>query len=363
MMDYKKRINKLMQLIREKDLDGVIIGDRASVRYFTGIRLNTASFSILYASRNEKIIYLTEVLDYNRIKRNCWIGDIRKFPEDSPNYLKPLEKVLRENKIERLGIEFNSTTIERERIIRQVTRSKLVPIDKALLELRSIKDDEEVKLIKRAAEIVDKGMEDALKQLKVGLREYELAAIAQATMIEEGAEGLSFEPFVMSGINSWLPQRFSSTKKINKGELIVFDVGCVYKGYCSDLTRTFSLGGLAEDQKDIFRAAFEAQKRALESVKPEMRAKEIDQTARNYIIEEGYGEYFPHLTGHGLGLSEHELPIIDKDSKAKLKLGMVLTIEPGIYIKGIGGARIEDMVLVTREGHEVLTNSTRELVY
>jgi N-methylhydantoinase A/oxoprolinase/acetone carboxylase beta subunit len=95
----------------------------------------------------------------------------------------------------------------------------------------------------------------------------------------------------------------------------------------------------------------------------EKEAKEIDQTARNYIIEEGYGEYFPHLTGHGLGLSEHELPIIDKDSKAKLKLGMVLTIEPGIYIKGIGGARIEDMVLVTREGHEVLTNSTRELVY
>ena len=208
----------------------------------------------------------------------------------------------------------------------------------------------------------DKAMQESLKSLREGIKEVEISAYAKYIMEKEGAEGTSFQPFVMSGENAWLPQRFSSEKKIKKGELVIFDIGAIYRGYCSDLTRTFSLGNLSEEQKEIFNVAYLAQREAIKAVKPGIKASDIDKIARDIITERGYGKYFPHITGHGLGISVHEKPIIDVKVNTKLEPNMVITIEPGIYLEGVGAARVEDMVLVTKEGHEILTKTKRKLI-
>jgi Xaa-Pro aminopeptidase len=361
-MNFKGRVDKLIGLLREKGLDAVILGDRANVRYFSGIRFNTASFSILFVSKNGDVVLLTAVLDYNRVKRNCWIKDIRKFPEDDPNYLNPLKQLLHGRNIKRVGVEFSNVTVERENLIREVTNAELINIENDLLRLRMVKDTEEIEIIRVAAKIAEKAMIKAVESIREGIREYEVSAVAQDVMMREGAEGLSFEPFVMSGENAWLPQRFSSDKEIKKGELVLFDMGCVYMGYCSDITRTFSVGGLSGEQKHLFRVAYEAQRKAIEAVKPGVAAEDIDKAARDYIAQKGYGDYFPHLTGHGLGLSIHEMPIVDVGSKILLEPGMIFTVEPGVYVEGLGAARVEDMVLVTDSGYELLTNAPRELV-
>ncbi|MGB9813423.1 MAG: M24 family metallopeptidase [Thermovenabulum sp.] len=361
-MDYKHRVDNLIKLMKKLDVDAAILGDRANVRYFTGMRFNAASFSILFISKDGDVVLLTAVLDYNRVKRDCWIKDVRKFPEDDPNYLKPLKELLYGKNIKRIGVEFSSVTMEKEILIKEVTNAELVNIQDDLLKFRMIKDKEEIEIIKTAAKIVEKAMIKAIDSIREGIKEYEVSAIAQDVIMREGAEGLSFEPFVMSGENAWLPQRFSSDKELRKGELVLFDLGCVYNGYCSDITRTFSLGSLSSEQKNIFRVAYEAQQRAITAIRPGILARDIDKVARDYIAHNGYGKYFPHLTGHGLGLSIHEMPILDSNSDIVLEAGMVITIEPGIYVEGVGAARVEDMVLVTDSGYELLTNAPRELI-
>jgi Xaa-Pro aminopeptidase len=302
------------------------------------------------------------ILDYNRAIKTCWIDNIISFPEDNPNYLLPLKKILANKKLRRIGIEQDVITYHKMNFIKDLFSSEFIPIDNWLVDLRAIKTEEEIELIKKSAEILDKAMEESLKLLREGIEESEISAYAKYIMEKEGAEGQSFQPFVMSGENAWLPQRFSTNKKIKKGELVVFDVGAVYKGYCSDMTRTFSLGGLNEKQKNIFNIAYSSQQEAIKAIKPGIKACDIDKIARDIIVQNGYGENFPHLTGHGLGMSVHEKPIIDKNVETILKPNMVVTVEPGIYLKDVGAARVEDMILITKDGHEILTKTKRELI-
>ncbi|WP_286974372.1 M24 family metallopeptidase [Acetomicrobium sp. UBA5826] len=361
-MNFEKRIDKLIRLLRKKGLDAAILTSRSNTRYFTGIRFNTTSFSILFVSERGNIVFLVPTLDYKRVKKDCWIRDVRQFPEDNPNYLAPLKKVLSDNMTRQIGVEFPAISIEGENLIKEVTNAILVNIDSDLSTLRSIKTKEEVELIRASAKIADEAMTKALESVKDGMREYEVSAIALNVMMKEGAEGPSFEPFVMSGENAWLPQRFSSKKELKRGEMILFDMGCILDGYCSDITRTFSLGGLSDEQKELFKIAYEAQKRTVAAIKPGVSGGDVDKVAREYIAQNGYGKHFPHLTGHGLGLSIHEMPILDEDFEVVLEPGMVVTVEPGIYVEGIGAARIEDMVLITEDGFSLLTGTPRDLI-
>jgi Xaa-Pro aminopeptidase len=361
-MDFSRRVEKMVKLLNKKGLDAAILGNRANVRYFTGVRFNPASFSILFISNTGDVVFLVAVLDQKRVKKTCWIKDIRSFPEDNPNYLEPLKNILDKRKMSHIGVEFSTVTVERENLIKEVTNAELANLDQDMWVLRAIKEPEEIDLIRTAAKIADKAMIKAVESIRQGIKEYEISAIAQDVMMKAGAEGLSFEPFVMSGENSWLPQRFSSEKELKKGELALFDMGCIFKGYCSDITRTFSLGGLTDEQKNMFKAAYEAQQIAIKSIRPGVKAEDVDKIARDYIKEKGFGDYFPHLTGHGLGLDIHEMPILDHGVDTVLQPGMIVTVEPGIYVEGLGAARVEDMVLITDKGHEVLTSAPRELI-
>ena len=171
----------------------------------------------------------------------------------------------------------------------------------------------------------------------------------------------SFEPFMMSGQDAWLPRRVASAKPLKQGELVLFDMGVLCDGYCSDLTRTFAVGEASEAQRRLFEVAWKAQRAAVAAIRPGATAGEVDAAAREIIEDEGWGEYFPHLTGHGVGLSIHEPPIVDRNVDTVLLPGMVTTVEPGIYLPGVGAARVEDMVLITSTGGEVLTAADREL--
>ncbi len=360
---FPRRLAALQEGMERAGLDLILLFDRTNVRYFTGFRLNRVISSILAIPRHQDPVYLVAQLDLARAKRDCWIERIVPFPEDNPNYLSALAPLFK-GAVRRVGVERDVITLAQADYIRELVGPgcELVDVRPLTARLRAVKSPEEIELIRRAAKIADRAMEEVIDHLRPGTSEAELSALAECRMLREGAEGVSFEPFLMSGENGWLPQRISSRKPLQTGELALLDMGAVYDGYCSDLTRTFAVGEVDTEKRRIFRIAYAAQQAAIAAIKPGIRACDVDAVAREMITAEGLGEYFPHLTGHGVGLSTHEPPILDRDVEMVLEPGMVVTVEPGIYLPGVGAARVEDMVLVTPTGHEVLTATPRELV-
>lgn len=360
---FPRRITALQEGMERAGLDLILLFDRANVRYFTGFRLNRVVSSIVAVPRGRDAVYLVAQLDLERAKRDCWIERIIPFPEDTPNYLCALAPLF-SSTVRKVGTERDVITLAQADYIRELAGSgcEMVDIRPLTTRLRAVKSPEEIELIRRAVEIADHAMGEVIDNIRPGVSEAEISALAECRVLREGAEGVSFEPFLVSGENGWLPQRISSRKPLQAGELALLDMGAVYDGYCSDLTRTFAVGEVDAEKRRIFRIAYTAQQAAIAAIKPGMRACDVDAVAREIIAAEGLGEYFPHLTGHGVGLSTHEPPILDRDVEMVLEPGMVVTVEPGIYLPGVGAARVEDMVLVTPTGHEVLTTTPRELV-
>jgi len=344
---FPRRITALQEGMERAGLDLILLFDRANVRYFTGFRLNRVVSSIVAVPRGRDAVYLVAQLDLERAKRDCWIERIIPFPEDTPNYLCALAPLF-SSTVRKVGTERDVITLAQADYIRELAGSgcEMVDIRPLTTRLRAVKSPEEIELIRRAVEIADHAMGEVIDNIRPGVSEAEISALAECRVLREGAEGVSFEPF----------------KPLQAGELALLDMGAVYDGYCSDLTRTFAVGEVDAEKRRIFRIAYTAQQAAIAAIKPGMRACDVDAVAREIIAAEGLGEYFPHLTGHGVGLSTHEPPILDRDVEMVLEPGMVVTVEPGIYLPGVGAARVEDMVLVTPTGHEVLTTTPRELV-
>ncbi len=362
-MDCPGKLRELAEGMRDAGIDLVLLFDRDNVRYFTGFRLNRASSSILAVDRDGKPTYIVAQLDFERAKRECWIEDIIPFPEDTPNYLSVLEALLR-GRVERIGVEKRCLTLEQAEYVRELFGNgvELVDVERLVAELRAVKSEEELERIRHAAGIASRVMGEVLREARPGVTEAELVGLAEYLLRREGAEGSSFEPFLMSGEEAAWPRRVASGKPLREGELALLDMGAVYEGYCSDITRTFAVGEADRERKRIFAVAWKAQEAALAAIRPGIRAAEVDRVAREVIEAEGLGKYFPHLTGHGVGVSIHEAPILDRGVDTVLSPGMVVTVEPGVYVPGVGAARVEDMVVVTRTGCEILTDAPRDLV-
>ncbi|MBJ3787558.1 aminopeptidase P family protein, partial [Bacillus sp. OA1] len=197
---------------------------------------------------------------------------------------------------------------------------------------------------------------------KPGISETDVRDELEFFMRKKGATSSSFQIIVASGVRSSLPHGVASNKIIERGDIVTLDFGALYDGYCSDITRTVAIGEPSEEFKKIYNVVREALKRGTEAIKPGETAKSIDDITRDYITEHGYGQYFGHSTGHGLGLEIHEPLRLSQESKATLEEGMVVTVEPGIYIPNWGGCRIEDDIVITKDGYEVITKSNRELI-
>lgn len=359
---FSQRIDALIELMRGEGLDLALLFDRDNIRYFTGFRLNRAVSSMLAISPTEGATYIVAKLDLNRAKRDCWIERIIPFPEDTPNYLDALQTLFRPA-IGSIGVEKDTVNLAQAEYLRKLAGDdcELVDVRPFTSKLRVVKSPQEIEKLRLAADIASHAMQRVQGEIRAGKHEVDLSSWAEYLMMQDGAEGSSFEPFFMCGENAWLPQRISSQKILKEGEMALLDMGAIYDGYCSDTTRTFAVGELSGTQREIFHIAQRAQQAAIDLIRPGVAACDVDAAARTVIEGAGYGEFFPHLTGHGVGLSSHEAPIVDRGVDMVLEPGMVLTVEPGVYVPGVGAARVEDMVVVTDSGCELLTTAPRGL--
>lgn len=272
------------------------------------------------------------------------------------------EKISEDKTIKRLLFEPGHLTVSMFEKLKKLTpKVEWVGLKEPSANLRIIKKNDEIKKIKKAIQIHTEARDNLVLDLKPGMKESEIALELEFAMRKLGAEKMSFDCIIASGINSALPHANPGEKELAEGEFLTIDCGAIYKGYCSDETITLSVGKPSEKQKNIYNIVKEAHDLAIDAIKPGVKCAEIDKIARDHIEKAGYGKEFSHSLGHGVGLDVHEYPVFSPKSDATLEPGMVVTIEPGIYIGRWGGVRIEDMVLVTENGHELLTTTDKAL--
>ena len=239
---------------------------------------------------------------------------------------------------------------------------KLIPAQKWIEQLRMVKDDTELAIMREAALLADQTFNHITALLKPGMKERDIALEIEFYMRHHGATSSSFETIVASGERSALPHGVASDRILQYGEYVKLDFGAFYQGYCSDITRTVMLGKPTERHREIYQIVLEAQLTTLEQIRPGMSGREADAIARNIITKHGYGDLFGHGTGHGLGMEIHESPRLSLTGDTVLEPGMTVTVEPGIYIAGFGGVRIEDDVVITSTGVDILTHATKDFI-
>jgi Xaa-Pro dipeptidase len=346
-----KRVEVLRRLAFEKrGFDGFLIANEANLLYFTGFPGATC---LLIPKNGESTIYVYGT-NYEQAKAEGRGFNV-ELVKRGEKLMEKIAAQVKDFKIQKLAVDMLS--FENYRNLAKGLRgeTKLKAQNKLVWELRKVKDEKELELVRKAGELTSEGMKAACETIKPGIREYEVAAEIEYAMRRKGSWGTAFETIVASGVRSAFPHGGCTERKIQKGDLVVVDIGAAYQHYRSDMTRTIVAGKPSVKQKKIYEIVRLAQEKAFQAVKPKARARDIDAVARKVIDDAGYGEYFVHGLGHGVGLEIHEPPTLSQESKDRLTTGNVVTIEPGIYLVGFGGIRIEDTVLVRRRKAEKFT--------
>ncbi len=283
--------------------------------------------------------------------------------EITSRWVEEIFEILKKKGIKKIGFEKEYISYSLYSLFKSKwTGISLKPVNNAVTAFRAIKHQEEIDAITKSVELADKAFKHILAEIKPGRKEREIALELEYFMRKEGAEGISFDFIVASGIRGAMPHGVASEKKLKEGEMVTLDFGCVLKGYCSDISRTVVLGDPSEKQKEIYSLVNAAQSLGLESLRPGIKAEDADKKVRDYFSLKGYGDFFGHGLGHGVGMEVHEAPRLAPCSEDELIPGMVVTVEPGLYIDGFGGVRIEDMALITSEGYQVLTKSSKDFI-
>jgi len=349
------RLEKVRRIIQQKELDGVFISDPVNRRYLSGF---TGSTGYLLITRGKRL-FITDFRYVQQAKQQCEGFEVVELPRD---ILEKINELVVELNIRDLGFEDGHVSFMQYTGMKEkLERTYLHPLGEAINHLRMVKNADEIRLIKTAVGITEKALEHIKPYIKPGVKEREIALEIEYFMRKKGASAAAFDFIVASGWRSALPHGVASDKTIQDGELITLDIGCKYEGYCSDMTRTFVVGTYSPKQREIYDIVLEAQTQVLSLMKPGMTGIEVDSIARDVIERAGYGEYFGHGLGHGVGLQIHESPSLSQKGKTVLEPGMVVTVEPGIYLPDFGGVRIEDLVVIKEDGIENLNNSSKEL--
>jgi len=349
------RIEKVQKKLSDYSIDALMVTSSFNLRYvanFTG----TTGLSVI---TKDKAYFVTDFRYTEQAQEQAKGFEI--IQNKGPIY-DEVQKIIEQDNIERLGFEKNHITFGTYQQINELFTSAIIPIAGLVEGLREIKEDEEVQMVRKAIQITEKAYEHILSYIEPGMSEVQIANELDFYMRKQGAQGVSFDTIVASGVRSAMPHGVASDKKVEQGDMITIDFGCYYNGYVSDMTRTFALGDPGEKLKEIYQIVLDAQLKVLETAKAGMTGKELDQVARNYITEKGYGEQFGHSTGHGIGLEIHEGPSVSYKNDKPLIAGNIITDEPGIYLPGIGGVRIEDDMILTSDGNINLMNSSKELI-
>jgi Xaa-Pro aminopeptidase len=346
---------QVQAILGEKALEGILFFSPENIRHLTGFS-GSESYFLLGKDENLLLVDSRYITQANEETKDCRVVLIEKGIKDVAAQIVAL-------KLRRLGFEAQEISVALfEQLQEKLQEVELVPIKDELERLRGLKAKEEITLIKKAVRTAEEAWKKILEMVKPGTREDELALEFEYCMKKGGAEGIAFDIIVAAGPRAALPHAQPTEQSIEEGDFVLFDFGARYRGYCSDESCTVVVGRVTEEQKRIYTIVKDAHDRAIEQVKAGVRLADIDATARNHINQSGHGEHFGHGTGHGVGLAVHEWPVVGKDSRDVAEAGMVFTIEPGIYIPGWGGVRIEDMVLVTPDGCEVLTAIPKDLM-
>ncbi|WP_223066528.1 M24 family metallopeptidase [Paenibacillus caui] len=351
-----KRVIKVREALQQRNLDALLITSSINRRYLTGFT-GSSGYVLITA---EKAYLLTDFRYMTQAPQQAVGFDV---VEHGPSVSQSLQELLQAQKATRLGFESDNLSFSAyNKYAEELAGVQLIPASGLVEQIRIIKDDEELAVMKEAADLADRTFMHMLEFIKPGLTELEVAIEMEFFMRKNGATSSSFDTIIASGERSALPHGVASERVIGSGDFVTMDFGALLNGYCSDITRTVAVGKPSDQLREIYDIVLEAQLNGLAKLGPGMTGREADALTRDIIAKYGYGEQFGHSTGHGLGMEVHEAPRLSKLSDDILKPGMVVTVEPGIYLPGVGGVRIEDDVVITETGIRRLTESPKDFI-
>ncbi len=360
---YKSRQESFKNYLDKEKVETAIVMSPVNIYFFTGFYSNPHErfFACIFDNRKDNVSLFVPALDLSAAEERANVDHITTVADTDNPYAR-LRDVLGTH-VSSFGIEKNMVSVYRyEQIADHFPQTRFVNIEDLISTKRLKKTDDEIQVVRKAVEITERVMERGINKVTPGMTELELKAEMQYNMMVLGADGPAFDTTVLSGEKTALPHGHAGKRKIREGDFLLIDMGATVDGYHSDITRTFVVGNASEKQVSMYETVLEANKKAIEAAKVGELLKNIDQAARDYIQARGYGEFFNHRIGHGLGLEVHEAPSIHSENTSLLETGMLFTIEPGVYIPGFGGVRIEDNVYIDEDGRvEVLTSYPKSL--
>ena len=352
-----KNLDKYLSLLNAGKYDGLLLTSPFSRKYCA--EFNVEEGVAIVTAKGCR--YYTDSRYIETAEKNLKGFDVRMVSRDN-GYVKQLNQAIEEFEVFTLGFEEDFLTVAEFRGYEEKLNAKLVPCQKDINAFRVVKEEYELERMRQAQAITDKAFTEVCKRIKVGMTEKELCAELIYCLYKNGAEGLSFAPIVVAGPNSSMPHGVPGERKLQPGDFITMDFGVVYKDYCSDMTRTVALGYATDEMKKVYDTVLKAQLAGIAVTKAGVTGQAIDGAARKLISDAGYGEYFGHGYGHCLGLQVHESPNCNPSNDKPMPAGCVSSAEPGIYLPGKFGVRIEDCVVIKEDGVEDLAHSPKELI-
>ncbi|AOM82662.1 Xaa-Pro aminopeptidase [Salisediminibacterium beveridgei] len=349
------KLEALREQLNTNHVDGIIVMSPYNRRYLTGF---TGTAGVVLVTE-DRAVFITDFRYTAQAAEQ--ISGFEVIEHKGPIHEEVAAQVKKDG-LKSVAFEKDHVTFSQYETWNDALDAKLIPVSGLVEKMRLIKSPEEIEVIQEAVDIADAAFTHIQSYIKPGVREIDVSNELEFFMRKKGAVSSSFDIIVASGYRSALPHGVASDKIIETGELVTLDFGAYYKGYCSDITRTVAIGEVDEKLKKIYHTVLEAQLRGVNHIKPGMTGIEADALTRDYIKSEGFGDYFGHSTGHGMGMEVHEGPGLSFRSDQKLEPGMVVTVEPGIYVAGTGGTRIEDDIVITEDGNRILSKSTKELI-
>lgn len=344
--------NEITAFLNDNNVDAAWITTPLNIFYLTGYlsEPHERLFSLLITKDGEETLFCPK-MEVEEAKNAGFKGNIVGYLDTESAF-----DLIEQRDYATFAIESEHLSVKRLREVEQAFNvQQIEDIDQVLKDVRNVKSDEEIELLQEAAKYADLAIQAGTEKLAEGVTEVEVLNHIETTMKQHGISKMSFDTMVLFGDHAAAPHGTPGDRQLKNNEFVLFDLGVIYKGYCSDITRTVAFGTPTEKAKEIYNIVLEANKQAIAMIKPGAKISDCDKVARDIISNAGFGEYFPHRLGHGLGLSVHEFPDISSSNKDEFKPGMVLTVEPGIYVPGVAGVRIEDDIVVTEDGHRILT--------
>ena len=349
-------MQQLINLLEQAEVDALWVSRPENVRLLSGF--TSPQDAKVLVTRNGSTLY-TDARYTVQAEQECRIPHFIGRPPRTNAELEMYAHAAEQTQGQRVGFEADHLSYTAFNQLRHHLGTEPIPTSGVIEQLRLHKTQDALHAIREAQRIADEAYQEVLPTITAGRTEQDVALDLELAMRRRGAEGPAFEIIVASGERGAMPHGAASSKIIREGELVTIDMGARYDGYHSDMTRTIAIGSVSDELRRLYRAVLEAEMQCVTAVKPGVRTRELDALARSILARHDLAEYFAHSLGHGVGLAVHEAPSLSSTSNDVLESGMIITIEPGVYLPGVGGVRIEDILLVTDEGHEVLSTSPK----